>query len=49
MYPWLVSGNQTRCMGPVTCVAVLQLLPPFVDEMKPTSSLQVEVLQLETG
>ena len=49
MRPWLVLGNQDRFIGPATCVATLQLVPPLTEEMNPTSSRQVEAVQLLVG
>ena len=49
MRPWLVLGSQLSIIGPATWVAALQLVPPLVDEMNPTSSWQVDAVQLLVG
>ncbi|GIH19591.1 hypothetical protein [Rugosimonospora africana] len=49
MRPWDVFGIQLRFIGPASWVAVLQLLPPLTDEMKPASSWHVEAVQDEVG
>jgi hypothetical protein len=42
MRPSEVSGSQDSVIGPASWVAVLQLAPPLTEEMKPTSSWQVD-------
>ena len=38
-----------RDMGPATVCAVLQVAPPLAEEMKPTSSWQVDTVQPAFG
>ena len=40
-------GNHDTFIGPATWVGVLQLVPPLVEEMNPTSSTQVAAVQTE--
>ena len=49
MRPWEVLANQDKDMGPATLVAALQLVPPLVEEMKPTFSWQVVAEQAAVG
>ena len=49
MRPWEVLANQDSDIGPVTLVAALQLVPPLVEEMKPTFSWQVLEVQAAVG
>ena len=49
MYPWLVLGSPSSDIGPVTWVACVQEAPPSGEEMKPTLSWHVDVLQLALG
>ena len=49
MRPCEVLGSHDNVIGPATCVAALQLVPPLVEEMKPTSSWQVAVVHLAFG
>ena len=49
MRPWEVLANHDSDMGPVTLVAVLQLVPPLVEEMNPTFSWQVVEVQAAVG
>jgi hypothetical protein len=44
-----VFGIQDRFIGPATRVGALQLVPPLVEEMNPTSSWQVEAVLLAVG
>jgi hypothetical protein len=49
MRPWEVLANQYNDIGPVTLVAALQLVPPLVEEMKPTFSWQLVAEQAAFG
>ena len=49
MRPWEVLASQDSDIGPVTLVAALQLVPPLVEEMKPTFSWQVVAEQALFG
>ena len=50
MYPLVVFANHVRFIGEeVRVVFVDQVLPPSMDETKPTSNWQVEVEQFAFG
>jgi hypothetical protein len=48
MTPWFVLASHDGDIGPASCVGALQVVPPSLEETKPTSSWQLE-LQFETG
>ena len=45
----MLANQGPSIIGPVTLVAVLQLVPPLVEEMKPTFSWQVVEVQAAVG
>ena len=45
----MVLAIQDRLIGPASWVAVPQVVPPSVEEMNPTSSWQVDAVQLDVG
>ena len=49
MRPWVVLASQDSVIGPASWVGALQLVPPLVEEMKPTSSWQVAAVQPRSG
>ncbi len=49
MRPCEVLGSQDAFIGPASRVARLQLVPPFVDDVNPTLSWQVEAVQVAVG
>ena len=49
MKPCEVSGSDCSSVGPASWSGDDQVAPASVEETKPTSSWQVEVVQLELG
>jgi len=49
MAPWDVLANQDNFMGPARWFVKLQVLPPSVDDVEPTSRRHVEELQFAFG
>jgi len=49
MTPWVVLASQVSDMGPAICVLEVHEAPPSADVENPTSSWQVEVVQLAFG
>ncbi|MFI9158248.1 hypothetical protein [Kitasatospora aureofaciens] len=49
MRPWVVEAICDRDIGPATVCALLQVAPPLVEEMKPTSNWRVGAVQLAFG
>jgi hypothetical protein len=49
MSPELVGASQETIIGPARCTGLLHVLPPSVEERKPTLSWQVLVVQAAFG